>query len=65
MERHDLCIARRVQDGGSPRQEVHGLQSDPLFITPAPIAQRPAAAPFNVAVNLGNYHLDRRIAGDR
>ena len=40
-----------------PTQEVHGLQADPLFISPAAVAQRPAAAPFNVAVNLGDYHL--------
>ncbi len=38
-------------------QEVHGLQADPLFVTPAAVAQRPAAAPFNVAVNVGDYHL--------
>ncbi len=38
-------------------QETHGLQSDPLFAAPAPIAQRPAAAPFNVTVDTGDYHL--------
>ncbi len=38
-------------------QETHGLQADPLFAGPAPIAQRPASAPFNVAVNVGDYHL--------
>jgi parallel beta-helix repeat protein len=40
-----------------PGQETHGLEADPLFASPAPIAQRPAAAPFNVAVNSGDYHL--------
>ncbi len=38
-------------------QETHGLEADPLFTGPAPIAQRPAAAPYNVAVNEGDYHL--------
>jgi parallel beta-helix repeat protein len=41
----------------NPTQEVHGLQADPLFLSPVAIAQRPAGAPFNVAVNTGNYHL--------
>jgi parallel beta-helix repeat protein len=40
-----------------PGQETHGLEADPLFIAPAPVAQRPTAAPFNVAVNVGDYHL--------
>ena len=40
-----------------PTQETHGLQANPLFIAPAPVAERPAAAPFNVAVNVGDYHL--------
>ena len=40
-----------------PTQEVHGVQANPLFMAPAPIAQRPAAAPYNVAVNVGDYHL--------
>ena len=40
-----------------PTQEVHGLEADPLLATPAAIAQRPASAPFNVAVNVGDYHL--------
>ncbi len=38
-------------------QEAHGLQADPLFSAPAPIAERPLAAPFNMAVNPGNYHI--------
>ena len=40
-----------------PTQEIHGLQADPRLAAPAPIAQRPPAAPFNVAINTGNYHL--------
>ena len=40
-----------------PGQETHGLEVDPIFASPAPIAQRPASAPFNVAVNSGDYHL--------
>ena len=40
-----------------PGQETHGLQSDPLFASPAPIAQRPYQAPYNVAINVGDYHL--------
>jgi len=38
-------------------QEIHGLEADPYFAAPAPVAQRPPAAPYNVAVNTGNYHL--------
>ena len=38
-------------------QETHGLQADPLFVDAAPVAQRPAGAPYNVAINLGDYHL--------
>ena len=38
-------------------QEAHGLEGDPLFAAAAPIAQRPAVAPFNVAINVGDYHL--------
>jgi parallel beta-helix repeat protein/VCBS repeat-containing protein len=40
-----------------PTQEVHGLQANPRLAAPAPPAQRPPAAPFNVAINVGNYHL--------
>jgi parallel beta-helix repeat protein len=40
-----------------PGQEVHGLQTNPFFIAPAPVAQRPASAPYTVAVNVGNYHI--------
>ncbi len=36
-------------------QEAHGLQANPLFTSPAPIAEQPPAAPFNVTVNVGNY----------
>ena len=43
--------------GAVPGQETHGLQANPLFVAPAPVAQRPASAPYNVAVNVGNYHL--------
>jgi parallel beta-helix repeat protein len=38
-------------------QETHGLQVNPLFVVPAPIAQRPASAPYNVTVNVGDYHI--------
>jgi parallel beta-helix repeat protein len=38
-------------------QEGHGRQSAPRFVDAAPIARRPASAPFNVAVNTGDYHL--------
>ena len=38
-------------------QETHGLEGDPLFAAAAPIAQRPAAAPYNVAISVGDYHL--------
>jgi parallel beta-helix repeat protein len=40
-----------------PGQETHGLQANPLFAAPAPIAVRPHTAPYNVAINLGDYHL--------
>ena len=40
-----------------PGQETHGLQANPLFVSPAPIAQRPYQAPYNVAINVGDYHL--------
>jgi len=40
-----------------PTQETNGLQGNPLFVLPAPIAQRPPAAPYNVAVHAGNYHI--------
>ena len=40
-----------------PGQESNGLEGDPLFSAPALIATRPATAPFNVAINVGDYHL--------
>ncbi len=40
-----------------PEQEIKGLLGNPLFAAPAPIAMRPVAAPFNMAVNLGNYYI--------
>ena len=40
-----------------PTQEIHGLQGNPLLAAAAAPAQRPAAAPFNVAVNVGDYHI--------
>ena len=43
--------------GAVPGQETHGLEADPFFSAPAAVAQRPAAAPFNVAVNVGDYYL--------
>ena len=43
--------------GAVAGQEVHGLQANPLFITPALVAQRPAAVPWNVTENTGNYHV--------
>jgi parallel beta-helix repeat protein len=41
----------------NPSQEVNGSEANPLFKSPAPIGQRPAGAPYNVAVNLGDYHI--------
>jgi parallel beta-helix repeat protein len=41
----------------APGKEIYGLQANPLFSAPAPVAQRPAVAPFNITVNVGNYHL--------
>ena len=38
-------------------QEANGLEADPLLVAPAPIAERPASAPYNVTVNLGDYHI--------
>jgi parallel beta-helix repeat protein len=38
-------------------QEIHGLVSNPLFTFPAPIAIRPIAAPYNMAINVGNYYI--------
>jgi hypothetical protein len=38
-------------------QEAHGLEADPLFASPAPVAERPPAAPYNVSINIGNYHI--------
>ncbi len=42
-----------------PTQEIHGLQSNPLFVAPAPIAIRPNVdQPGGLpAVNVGDYHL--------
>lgn len=38
-------------------QETSGLESDPVLLSPALIAERPPMAPFNVAINTGDYHL--------
>jgi parallel beta-helix repeat protein len=40
-----------------PGQETHGVQANSLFAAPAPIAERPPAMPYNVAINAGDYHL--------
>ncbi len=40
-----------------PTLEVNGLEANPLLQSPAAIAQRPAGAPYNVAVNIGDYHI--------
>ncbi len=40
-----------------PGQEMNGLESDPLLVGPAAIAERPPSAPFNVAINVGDYHI--------
>ena len=40
-----------------PGQETHGLQANPLLTAPAVPGERPPAAPFNVAVHVGDYHL--------
>jgi parallel beta-helix repeat protein/VCBS repeat-containing protein len=41
-----------------PTQEVNGLEGNPLFTSAAPVATRPAATPFNMTVNAGNYHIN-------
>ncbi len=41
-----------------PGQETNGLAGNPLFTSPAPIAMRPAAAPFNIPVNVGYYQIN-------
>ena len=38
-------------------QEIHGSEGDPHFTFAAPIAMRPAAAPFNMPENEGNYYI--------
>ena len=48
-----------------PGQETHGLQANPLLTAPAVPGERPPAAPFNVAVHVGDYHLTAGLAGDR
>ena len=40
-----------------PTQEIHGLQASSLLAAPATVAERPASDPYNVAVNVGDYHL--------
>ena len=40
-----------------PGQETHGVQANPLLTAPAVPGERPPAAPFNVAVHVGDYHL--------
>jgi parallel beta-helix repeat protein len=40
-----------------PGQETNGLEGNPLFTAAAPIAMRPPAPPYNVAVNFGNYYI--------
>ncbi|MEP7137573.1 MAG: right-handed parallel beta-helix repeat-containing protein, partial [Chloroflexota bacterium] len=52
----DYTILTAFQ-GAVTGQETHGVQANPLLMAPASVAQRPSAAPFNVAVNAGNYHL--------
>ena len=48
-----LAAFRTVQ----PTQEANGLEANPNFVSPAPVAQRPASAPYSVTVNVGDYHL--------
>jgi parallel beta-helix repeat protein len=38
-------------------QDMHGLQANPLLKAPAPIQTAPITAPFNVAINTGDYHI--------
>jgi parallel beta-helix repeat protein len=38
-------------------QETHGVQGNPKLASPAPIAVRPASAPWGVTVNTGDYHI--------
>lgn len=40
-----------------PTMEVNGLEANPLLKSPAAIAERPAGAPYNVTVNIGDYHI--------
>jgi parallel beta-helix repeat protein len=40
-----------------PLQEAYGLLDNPRFIAPAPIAMRPASAPYNMAINVGDYNI--------
>jgi len=46
-----------VFKAAQPTQEINGLQADPRLAAPAAPGQRPPAAPFNVAINVGDYHL--------
>ncbi len=43
---------------GVSGQEAFGLQADPLFVAPAPVAQRPVAAPWTVTTPQSNFHLN-------
>ncbi len=43
--------------GAVAGQETNGLEADPFFVAPALVAVRPATAPYNVTVNVGDYHL--------
>ena len=65
----DSGIVQIIWDSGSysslasfqaaiPLQEAHGLQANPLFVAPAPVAERPASAPYNVSIPnpVGDYH---------
>jgi parallel beta-helix repeat protein/VCBS repeat-containing protein len=40
-----------------PTLEVNGLEANPLLQSPAAIAVRPAGAPYNMTVNIGDYHI--------
>jgi hypothetical protein len=42
----------------NPTQEINGLEGNPLLTSPAAVATRPAAAPFNMTINTGNYHIN-------
>ncbi|MBP6003015.1 MAG: VCBS repeat-containing protein [Pyrinomonadaceae bacterium] len=41
-----------------PGQEANAIVGDPLFTSRTPIGVRPHTAPYNVAINAGDYHIN-------